>query len=85
MLLFGFQRRSGPDKAPKKGDRAPDFKLLLLETKQPKKDSKDLVDPRPQSQKNVEGRDSKTKSPVYIKLSDFKGKKDVVLIFGSYT
>lgn len=46
----------GADKAPKVGDKAPDFKL------------KKLGDPKSE-----------------VQLFSFQGKRDVVLIFGSYT
>jgi hypothetical protein len=59
-------------KAPKVGEVAPDFNLLVL----------------PAGKKDAEKKDDKTKAEPkveFVKLSGFKNKKPVALIFGSYT
>ena len=67
----GRRGGGGPrSQAPKAGDKAPDFELVVLPT--PKKEG--------------DGKKAAAKSKAeFVKLSSFKGKKPVALIFGSYT
>lgn len=56
--------------APKVGEKAPSFELLVLpKPVEPTDDKKTAKDGKPE----------------FVKLSSFKGKKPVALIFGSYT
>lgn len=63
----------GNDDAPKPGDEAPDFELMPLKFYDFK------IDETPITKENA--------GALYqpVKLSSFRGKKPVVLIFGSYT
>lgn len=80
-------RRSARARSPKVGASAPDFDLLVLERH---------ADPAEAGEQESEGgeqkkpaqkpaTDAETKKPDKVKLSSFRGKRAVALIFGSYT
>lgn len=60
-------------KAPEVGDKAPGFKLEVVPP------------PEPESELEAPTKGKKKDKKEYVKLSSFKGKKPVALIFGSYT
>lgn len=64
-------------KTPKKGAKAPDFKLAAL----PPKPAKPPKPPK----KDGKEQETKDAKPEVVQLSSFQGKKPVALIFGSYT
>jgi hypothetical protein len=86
-------KRDMKDKSPKIGDMAPDFELHLMKFPDEKDEKKDTADPKAEkpAPKAVEKKDTpdkkdeKKKEPEKVKLSSFRGKKPVVLLFGSYT
>ncbi len=72
----GERRRRRPrrvDNSPKVGALAPDFELDRLE---------DVLDDKQATEKTA---GKAPKKPQKVKLSSFRGKQPVVLIFGSYT
>ncbi|HJP03034.1 MAG TPA: hypothetical protein QF764_14810 [Planctomycetota bacterium] len=80
-------RRSARARSPKVGASAPDFDLLVLER---------YADPADAGEQEAEGGeqkrpaqkpavDAETKKPDKVKLSSFRGKRAVALVFGSYT
>ncbi|MBI4244859.1 MAG: hypothetical protein HY606_12280 [Planctomycetes bacterium] len=95
------QPKKVKDKAPKVGDEAPDFKLKILDVKENDVEKEECDKDEDDCCKNKEnGEDScgdekdddgKCETAAakgkenFVKLSDFRDKKDVVLIFGSYT
>lgn len=76
LLVAGTAHARGSrwaDTSPKVGAAAPDFELSRL---------KDLLAEKTPAAKTAA---AKGKKPEKVKLSSFRGKKPVVLIFGSYT
>ena len=79
-----------PDKkkvtAPKVGRRAPTFELEVMtdlaHLPEDAPDEEPEVDPKEGKRSD---KDAKPKEPETIALADFRGKKPVALIFGSYT
>ena len=74
--------------APKVGDVAPDFELLVLPSEAPA-EGKEKPLGKDAKKKPAKGAKSKSDKaadePEFVKLSSFKDKRPVALIFGSYT
>jgi hypothetical protein len=83
------RRRRGPrGKEPKVGEMAPDFELILLADDAKKADAKkDTRAPESkEAQPSAKTKKSDTPAkPEKVKLSSFRTKRPVVLVFSSYT
>ena len=80
----GGRRRPVRGKEPKVGDRAPDFALVLLEDDKEEAGKADASADASSSKDTSEGK-QKVEGPKKVRLSSFKGRKPVVLLFSSYT
>ncbi|MDF1799753.1 MAG: hypothetical protein P1V81_11300 [Planctomycetota bacterium] len=84
-----------PDKkkvtAPKVGRKAPTFELEVvtdpahLPEERPDGEEEPGKDPKKDGKDAKDAKDAKPKEPETIALADFRGKRPVALIFGSYT
>ena len=69
--------------APLEGSEAPDFELLILAERRGKA-KKETKEEEEKAETETEG-EEEVESPKKLKLSSFKAKRPVALIFGSYT
>ena len=80
----GWKLDKDRPKAPKVGKRAPDFELEVVPWTPPGKKGETSKGDEPGGGERPKD-DAKPPKPELVKLSSFKGKRPVALIFGSYT
>jgi hypothetical protein len=80
------RRRPVRGKEPEVGDKAPDFDLVLLEGEREKEEAGKVgAKAGGSSSKDTGEGKQKVEEPKKVRLSSFKGRKPVVLLFSSYT